>query len=168
MKFTLLYFTSTILSECQDIVKTSLFIYCQCNNNGDIPVFLQICLGNIMPAERKKSASMEEKESSLNNKEKDFSERRSVSSREKAKEDVKVGLKRETLKAPEDKKKKLEEDKRKKEDKERKKKEEDKIKAEEEQKRKEDEEKKKFEEEEKKKQEEEVKRQQEEAAAQLK
>ncbi|EMP38843.1 Regulator of nonsense transcripts 2 [Chelonia mydas] len=121
-----------------------------------------------MPAERKKSASMEEKESSLNNKEKDFSERRSVSSREKAKEDVKVGLKRETLKAPEDKKKKLEEDKRKKEDKERKKKEEDKIKAEEEQKRKEDEEKKKFEEEEKKKQEEEVKRQQEEAAAQLK
>ncbi|KAH1186231.1 hypothetical protein KIL84_018980 [Mauremys mutica] len=121
-----------------------------------------------MPAERKKSASMEEKESSLNNKEKDFSERRSVSSREKPKEDLKVGLKRETLKTPEDKKKKLEEDKRKKEDKERKKKEEDKIKAEEEQKRKEDEEKKKFEEEEKKKQEEEVKRQQEEAAAQLK
>uniref|UniRef100_A0A8C4VT02 Regulator of nonsense transcripts 2 n=1 Tax=Gopherus evgoodei TaxID=1825980 RepID=A0A8C4VT02_9SAUR len=120
-----------------------------------------------MPAERKKSASMEEKESSLNNKERDFSERRSVSSREKPKEDLKVGLKRETLKTPEDKKKKLEEDKRKKEDKERKKKEEDKIKAEEEQKRKEDEEKKKFEEEEKKKQEE-VKRQQEEAAAQLK
>uniref|UniRef100_A0A7M4FQB5 Regulator of nonsense transcripts 2 n=1 Tax=Crocodylus porosus TaxID=8502 RepID=A0A7M4FQB5_CROPO len=120
-----------------------------------------------MPAERKKPANMEEKESSLNNKDKDFSERRPVSSREKPKDDVKVGMKREALKTSEDKKKKLEEDKRKKEDKERKKKEEDKIKAEEEQKRKEEEEK-KLEEEEKKKQEEEVKRQQEEAAAQLK
>ncbi|NXU47539.1 RENT2 protein, partial [Turnix velox] len=109
-----------------------------------------------MPAERKKPVNMDEKESSvLNNKEKDFSERRAVSSREKPKEDVKVGMKRETLKVPEDKKKKLEEDKRKKEDKERKKKEEDKVKAEEEQKKKEEEEKKKLEEEEKKKLEEE-------------
>ncbi|NXD07561.1 RENT2 protein, partial [Nothocercus nigrocapillus] len=109
-----------------------------------------------MPAERKRTVSMEEKESSLNNKEKDFSERRPVSTREKPKDDVKVGMKRETLKIPEDKKKKLEEEKRKKEDKERKKKEEDKVKAEEEQKKKEEEEKKKLEEEEKKKQEEEV------------
>ncbi|NXN65136.1 RENT2 protein, partial [Himantopus himantopus] len=108
-----------------------------------------------MPAERKKPANMEEKESLLNNKEKEFSERRPVSTREKPKEDVKVGVKREALKVPEDKKKKLEEDKRKKEDKERKKKEEDKVKAEEEQKKKEEEEKKKLEEEEKKKQEEE-------------
>uniref|UniRef100_A0A8D0HB34 Regulator of nonsense transcripts 2 n=1 Tax=Sphenodon punctatus TaxID=8508 RepID=A0A8D0HB34_SPHPU len=121
-----------------------------------------------MPAERKKSASMEEKETSFSNKEKDFSDRRSVSSREKPKEDVKLGMKRETLKAAEDKKKKLEEDKRKKDDKERKKKEEEKIKTEEEQKKKEEEEKKKLEEEEKKKQEEEVKRQQEEAATRLK
>ncbi|NXH44960.1 RENT2 protein, partial [Dicaeum eximium] len=108
-----------------------------------------------MPAERRKPANMEEKESQLNNKEKEFSERRPVSAREKPKEDVKVGMKRETLKVPEDKKKKMEEDKRKKEDKERKKKEEDKVKAEEEQKKKEEEEKKKLEEEEKKKQEEE-------------
>ncbi|NXP24261.1 RENT2 protein, partial [Scytalopus superciliaris] len=106
-----------------------------------------------MPAERKKPANMEEKESQLNNKE--FSERRPVSTRDKPKEDVKVGMKRETLKVTEDKKKKMEEDKRKKEDKERKKKEEDKVKAEEEQKKKEEEEKKKLEEEEKKKQEEE-------------
>ncbi|RMC10467.1 hypothetical protein DUI87_13272 [Hirundo rustica rustica] len=121
-----------------------------------------------MPAERKKPANMEEKEPQLNNKEKEFSERRPVSTREKPKEDVKVGMKRETLKVPEDKKKKMEEDKRKKEDKERKKKEEDKVKAEEEQKKKEEEEKKKLEEEEKKKQEEEEKKKQEEEAAQLK
>uniref|UniRef100_A0A803XZ64 UPF2 regulator of nonsense mediated mRNA decay n=1 Tax=Meleagris gallopavo TaxID=9103 RepID=A0A803XZ64_MELGA len=121
-----------------------------------------------MPAERKKSANMDEKESLLNNKEKEFVERRPVSTREKPKDDVKVGVKRETVKVPEDKKKKLDEDKRKKDDKDRKKKEEDKVKAEEEQKKKEEEEKKKHEEEEKKKQEEEVKRQQEEAAAQLK
>ncbi|CAI5785059.1 regulator of nonsense transcripts 2 isoform X4 [Podarcis lilfordi] len=128
----------------------------------------EICLGNIMPAERKKSASMEEKETSLSNKDKEFNERRSGSSRDKPKEDVRLGMKRETLKPPEDKKKKLEEEKRKKEDKERKKKDDEKIKSEEEQKKKEEEEKQKLEEEERKKQEEEVKRQQEEAAAQLK
>ncbi|GAB1285950.1 Regulator of nonsense transcripts 2 [Apodemus speciosus] len=121
-----------------------------------------------MPAERKKSASMEEKESLLNNKEKECSERRPVSSKEKPKDDLKVTAKKEVSKVPEDKKKKLEEDKRKKEDKERKKKEEEKVKAEEELKKKEEEEKKKQEEEERKKQEEQAKRQQEEAAAQLK
>uniref|UniRef100_G3W1Q5 UPF2 regulator of nonsense mediated mRNA decay n=1 Tax=Sarcophilus harrisii TaxID=9305 RepID=G3W1Q5_SARHA len=121
-----------------------------------------------MPAERKKPANMEEKESLLNNKEKECSERRSVNSREKTKDDVKLTTKRDVVKVPEDKKKKLEEDKRKKEDKERKKKEEEKIKAEEELKRREEEEKKKLEEEERKKQEEREKRQQEEAAAQLK
>ncbi|XP_053109401.1 regulator of nonsense transcripts 2 isoform X3 [Hemicordylus capensis] len=121
-----------------------------------------------MPAERKKSTSMEEKETPLSNKDKEFGDRRSVSSRDKPKEDVRLGMKREMLKPPEDKKKKLEEEKRKKEDKERRKKDDEKVKSEEEQKRKEEEEKQKLEEEEKKKQEEEVKRQQEEAAAQLK
>ncbi|XP_075826535.1 regulator of nonsense transcripts 2 isoform X7 [Microtus pennsylvanicus] len=120
-----------------------------------------------MPAERKKSASMEEKDSLLNNKEKDCSERRPMSSKEKPKDDLKIPAKKEVSKIPEDKKKKLEEDKRKKEDKERKKKEEEKAKAEEELKKKEEEEKKKHEEE-RKKQEEQAKRQQEEAAAQLK
>lgn len=148
-------------------VKVTLICQQQVNNIYS-PVILQTCLGNTMPAERKKSANMDEKESLLNNKEKEFVERRPVSTREKPKDDVKVGVKRETVKVPEDKKKKLDEDKRKKEDKERKKKEEDKVKAEEEQKKKEEEEKKKHEEEEKKKQEEEAKRQQEEAAAQLK
>ncbi|XP_041486699.1 regulator of nonsense transcripts 2 isoform X7 [Microtus oregoni] len=133
----------------------------------DLLPFNQIVLGHIMPAERKKSASMEEKDSLLNNKEKDCSERRPMSSKEKPKDDLKIPAKKEVSKIPEDKKKKLEEDKRKKEDKERKKKEEEKAKAEEELKKKEEEEKKKHEEE-RKKQEEQAKRQQEEAAAQLK
>ncbi|XP_062956456.1 regulator of nonsense transcripts 2 isoform X3 [Cynocephalus volans] len=120
-----------------------------------------------MPAERKKPASMEEKDSLLNNKEKDCSERRPVSSKEKLKDDLKLTVKKEVSKAPEDKKKRLEDDKKKKEDKERKKKEEEKVKAEEESKKKEEEEKKKHEEEERKK-EEQAKRQQEEEAAQLK
>lgn len=137
-------------------------------HSTDILLLLQIVLGHIMPAERKKSASMEEKESLLNNKEKDCSERRPVSNKEKPKDDLKIPAKKEVSKVPEDKKKKLEEDKRKKEDKERKKKEEEKVKAEEELKKKEEEEKKKHEEEERKKQEEQAKRQQEEAAAQLK
>ncbi|XP_078530285.1 regulator of nonsense transcripts 2 isoform X4 [Lissotriton helveticus] len=121
--------------------------------------------GNIMPAEHKKTTSMEDKDP-LNNK--DSTERRLTNSREKAKEDFKLGSKRESLKAVDDKKKKLEEDKRKKDDKERKRKEEEKVKAEEEQKRKEEEDKIKIEEEEKKIQEEEQKRQQEEAAIQMK
>ncbi|XP_037594977.1 regulator of nonsense transcripts 2 [Cebus imitator] len=117
-----------------------------------------------MPAERKKPASMEEKDSLPNNKEKDCSERRPVSSKEKPKDDIKLTAKKEVSKAPEDKKKRLEDDKKKREDKERKKKEEEKVKAEEESKKKE-EEKKKHQEEERKKQEEQAKRQQEEAAA---
>ncbi|KAK2105555.1 Regulator of nonsense transcripts upf2 [Saguinus oedipus] len=117
-----------------------------------------------MPAERKKPANMEEKDYLPNNKEKDCSERRPVSSKEKPKDDIKLTAKKDVSKAPEDKKKRLEDDKRKKEDKERKKKEEEKVKAEEESKRKE-EEKKKHQEEERKKQEEQAKRQQEEAAA---
>uniref|UniRef100_A0A8I4A0R7 Regulator of nonsense transcripts 2 n=1 Tax=Callithrix jacchus TaxID=9483 RepID=A0A8I4A0R7_CALJA len=117
-----------------------------------------------MPAERKKPASMEEKDYLPNNREKDCSERRPVSSKEKPKDDIKLTAKKEVSKAPEDKKKRLEDDKRKKEDKERKKKEEEKVKAEEESKKKE-EEKKKHQEEERKKQEEQAKRQQEEAAA---
>ncbi|ELW64977.1 Regulator of nonsense transcripts 2 [Tupaia chinensis] len=121
-----------------------------------------------MPAERKKSASMEEKDALLNNKEKDCSERRPVSSKEKPKDDLKLTAKKEASKAPEDKKKKPEDDKRKKEDKERKKKEDEKVKTDEESKKKEEEEKKKHEEEERKKQEEQAKRQQEEEAAQLK
>uniref|UniRef100_A0A2K5JX91 Regulator of nonsense transcripts 2 n=1 Tax=Colobus angolensis palliatus TaxID=336983 RepID=A0A2K5JX91_COLAP len=122
-----------------------------------------------MPAERKKPASMEEKDSLPNNKEKDCSERRPVSSKERPKDDTKLTAKKEVSKAPEDKKKRLEDDKRKKEDKERKKKDEEKVKAEEESKKKEEEEKKKHQEEERKKQEEQAKRQQEEeAAAQMK
>ncbi|KAL4698972.1 hypothetical protein H8959_011629 [Pygathrix nigripes] len=122
-----------------------------------------------MPAERKKPASMEEKDSLPNNKEKDCSERRPVSSKERPKDDTKLTAKKEVSKAPEDKKKRLEDDKRKKEDKERKKKDEEKVKAEEESKKKEEEEKKKHQEEERKKQEEQAKRQEEEeAAAQMK
>lgn len=143
-------------------------IPCECNDTWMLTTF-QIFLDNIMPAERKKSASMDEKETSLSNKEKEFGERRSVSSRERAKDDVRLGMKREMLKPAEDKKKKVEEEKRKKDDKEWKKKDDEKIKLEEEQKRKEEEEKQKLEEEEeKKKQEEEMKLQQEEAAAKLK
>lgn len=143
-------------------LKKSHYIY-----SIDIRLLLQIVLGNIMPAERKKPANMEEKESLPNNKEKDCCERRPVS-REKPKDEVKLTAKKEVIKVPEDKKKKLEEDKRKKEDKERKKKEEEKVKADEELKKKEEEEKKKHQDEERKKQEEQAKRQQEEAAAQLK
>ncbi|KAG8142577.1 hypothetical protein E2320_005797, partial [Naja naja] len=131
-------------------------------------MYLLIFLDNTMPAERKKSASMEEKETSLSNRDKEVGERRPVSSRDRPKEDVRLGVKREMLKAPEDKKKKMEEEKRKKDEKEWKKKEDEKIKSEEEQKRKEEEEKQKLAEEEKKKQEEEMKLQQEEAAAKLK
>uniref|UniRef100_A0A2K5S704 Regulator of nonsense transcripts 2 n=1 Tax=Cebus imitator TaxID=2715852 RepID=A0A2K5S704_CEBIM len=113
-----------------------------------------------MPAERKKPASMEEKDSLPNNKEKDCSERRPVSSKEKPKDDIKLTAKKEVSKAPEDKKKRLEDDKKKREDKERKKKEEEKVKAEEESKKKE-EEKKKHQEEERKKQEEQAKQKEE-------
>ncbi|XP_075455597.1 regulator of nonsense transcripts 2 isoform X2 [Ascaphus truei] len=118
-----------------------------------------------MPAERKKPPSMEEKECP---KDKDCSDRRPATSRERAKDELKVGTKRETTKVTDEKKKKTEEDKRKKEEKELRKKEDDQMKAEEEQKRKEQEERTNAEEEEREKQEEEARRQEEEAASHLK
>ncbi|KAL7867602.1 hypothetical protein SRHO_G00089860 [Serrasalmus rhombeus] len=125
-----------------------------------------------MPAERKKSVNMDEKEtSSFSNKEKERDregERRPTSSREKGKEEGKMSGKKDGIKSADDKKRRVEEEKRKKEEKERKKKEEEKQRAEEEQKRKEEEEKRQQEEQEKKLLEEEAKRQKEEAAAQLK
>ncbi|KAL0962718.1 hypothetical protein UPYG_G00344410 [Umbra pygmaea] len=127
-----------------------------------------------MPAERKKSVNMDEKEvSSFSNKEKEKDkerdgERRPASSRDKLKDDAKMSGKKETGKAAEEKRRRLEEEKRKKEEKERKRKEEEKQKTEEEQRRKEEEEKRQQEEQERKLQEEEAKRQREEEAAQLK
>ncbi|XP_072528538.1 regulator of nonsense transcripts 2 isoform X2 [Salminus brasiliensis] len=129
-----------------------------------------------MPAERKKSVNMDEKEAgSFSNKEKEKErerdrdgERRPTSSREKSKDESKVSSKKDGNKSAEDKKRRAEEEKRKKEEKERKKKEEEKLRAEEEQKRKEEEEKRQQEEQEKKLLEEEAKRQKEEEAAQLK
>ncbi|XP_072528537.1 regulator of nonsense transcripts 2 isoform X1 [Salminus brasiliensis] len=130
----------------------------------------------VMPAERKKSVNMDEKEAgSFSNKEKEKErerdrdgERRPTSSREKSKDESKVSSKKDGNKSAEDKKRRAEEEKRKKEEKERKKKEEEKLRAEEEQKRKEEEEKRQQEEQEKKLLEEEAKRQKEEEAAQLK
>ncbi|XP_030635202.1 regulator of nonsense transcripts 2 [Chanos chanos] len=121
-----------------------------------------------MPAERKKSVNMEEKDnSSVGTKERD-GDRRPTSSREKAKDESKMSGKKDGGKAAEEKKRRLEEEKRKKEEKERKRKEEERHKAEEEQKKKEEEEKRQQEEQEKKLQEEEAKRQKEEEEAQLK
>ncbi|KAM6987187.1 regulator of nonsense transcripts 2 isoform 2-T2 [Aplochiton taeniatus] len=125
-----------------------------------------------MPAERKRSVNMDEKEvCSYSSKEKDKErdgERRPASSRDKAKEDAKMSSKKDNAKAAEEKRRRLEEEKRRKEDKDRKKKEEEKQKAEEEQRKKEEEEKRQHEEEERLIQEEEAKRQREEEAAQLK
>ncbi|XP_036432518.1 regulator of nonsense transcripts 2 isoform X1 [Colossoma macropomum] len=125
-----------------------------------------------MPAERKKSVNMDEKETgSFSNKEKERDrdgERRPTSSREKGKDEGKMSGKKDSIKSADDKKRRVEEEKRKKEEKERKKKEEEKQRAEEEQKRKEEEEKRQQEEQEKKLLEEEAKRQKEEEAAQLK
>ncbi|XP_060698609.1 regulator of nonsense transcripts 2 isoform X1 [Hemiscyllium ocellatum] len=121
--------------------------------------------------EHKKSVSMEEKDATVfsnetrGSKDKESTDRRPVSSREKGRDELKASSRRETIKAAEEKKKRQEDEKRKKEDEKRKKKEEEKLKAEEEQRKKEEEEKKKLEEEERKKQEEEEKRQREEAAA---
>ncbi|GCC38213.1 hypothetical protein chiPu_0016725 [Chiloscyllium punctatum] len=121
--------------------------------------------------EHKKSVSMEEKDATVFSnetrgiKDKESTDRRLVSSREKGRDELKASSRRETIKAAEEKKKRQEDEKRKKEDEKRKKKEEEKLKAEEEQRKKEEEEKKKLEEEERKKQEEEDKRQREEAAA---
>uniref|UniRef100_A0A8C9XP43 Regulator of nonsense transcripts 2 n=1 Tax=Sander lucioperca TaxID=283035 RepID=A0A8C9XP43_SANLU len=123
-----------------------------------------------MPAERKRSVNMDEKDvCTFNSKEKEKDrdgERRPASARDKAKDEAKVSGKKDSGK--EEKRKRLEEEKKKKEEKERRKKEEEKQKAEEEQKKKEEEEKRQQEEEERKLQEEEVKRQREEEAALLK
>uniref|UniRef100_A0A3B4UZG5 Regulator of nonsense transcripts 2 n=1 Tax=Seriola dumerili TaxID=41447 RepID=A0A3B4UZG5_SERDU len=123
-----------------------------------------------MPAERKRSVNMDEKDvCSFSNKEKEKDrdgERRPASARDKAKDEAKMSGKKEGGK--EEKRKRLEEEKKKKEEKERRKKEEEKQKAEEEQKKKEEEEKRQQEEQERKLQEEEAKRQREEEAALLK
>lgn len=121
-----------------------------------------------MPAERKSSVNMDEKDvCSFNNKDKDTDcERRAAPARDRAKDEAKMSCKKDTGK--EEKKKRLEEERKKKEEKERKKKEEEKQKVEEEQKKKEEEEKKQQEEQERKLQEEEAKRQREEEAALLK
>lgn len=119
-----------------------------------------------MPAERKKSVNMEERETSSFSKDRD-AERPSGASRDKNKEENKMSGKKDGGKTAEDKKRRAEEEKRKKEEKERKKKEEEKQRAEEEQRKKEEEEKKRLEEQEKKLLEEEAKRQREEEAAQI-
>ncbi|XP_062850136.1 regulator of nonsense transcripts 2 isoform X2 [Trichomycterus rosablanca] len=125
-----------------------------------------------MPAERKKSMNMDEKESaSFSNKEREKErdgDRRATFSREKGRDESKMSAKKESGKSADEKKRRAEEEKKRKEEKERKKKEEEKQKAEEEQKRKEEEERKLQEEQEKKLLEEEAKRQKEEEAAQLK
>uniref|UniRef100_A0A672SCH2 UPF2 regulator of nonsense mediated mRNA decay n=1 Tax=Sinocyclocheilus grahami TaxID=75366 RepID=A0A672SCH2_SINGR len=121
-----------------------------------------------MPAERKKSVNMEEREmGSFSNKDRD-ADRQAAASRDKSKDETKMSAKKDGGKTAEDKKRRAEEDKRKREEKERKKKEEEKQRAEEEQKKKEEEEKRQQEEQEKKLLEEEAKRQKEEEAAQIK
>uniref|UniRef100_A0A668SSQ0 Regulator of nonsense transcripts 2 n=1 Tax=Oreochromis aureus TaxID=47969 RepID=A0A668SSQ0_OREAU len=119
-----------------------------------------------MPAERKRSVNMDEKDvCTFSNKEKEKdreADRRPGSARDKAKDEAKMSGKKDGGK--EEKRKRLEEEKKKKEEKERKKKEEEKLKAEEEQKKKEEEEKRQQEEQERKLKEEEAKRQREEEA----
>ncbi|XP_051974306.1 regulator of nonsense transcripts 2 [Xyrauchen texanus] len=124
-----------------------------------------------MPAERKKSVNMEERETgSFSNKDRERdrdADRQAATSREKSKDETKMSGKKDGGKTAEEKKRRAEEDKRRK-DEERKNKEEEKQRAEEEQKRREEEEKRQQEEQEKKLLEEEAKRQKEEVAAQLK
>ncbi|KAF4114958.1 regulator of nonsense transcripts 2 [Onychostoma macrolepis] len=125
-------------------------------------------MSSSMPAERKKSVNMEERETgSVSNKDRD-ADRPAATSRDKSKDETKMSGKKDGGKTADDKKRRAEEDKRKKEEKERKKKEEEKQRAEEEQKKKEEEEKRQQEEQEKKLLEEEARRQKEEEAAQLK
>ncbi|XP_050963581.1 regulator of nonsense transcripts 2 [Labeo rohita] len=125
-------------------------------------------MSSSMPAERKKSVNMEERETgSFSNKDRD-ADRQAAASRDKSKDENKMSGKKDGGKTADDKKRRAEEEKRKKEEKERKKKEEEKQRAEEEQKKKEEEEKRQQEEQEKKLLEEEAKRQKEEEAAQLK
>lgn len=118
-----------------------------------------------MPAERKKSVNMDEKEAS--NKDRD-AERQAGTSREKSKDESKMSGKKDGGKTAEEKKRRAEEERKRKEEKEKKKREEEKQKAEEEQRKKEEDEKRQQEEEEKRLLEEEAKRQKEEEAAQLK
>uniref|UniRef100_A0A3P8Y762 Regulator of nonsense transcripts 2 n=1 Tax=Esox lucius TaxID=8010 RepID=A0A3P8Y762_ESOLU len=91
-----------------------------------------------MPAERKRSVNMDEKEvSSFSNKDKEKErdgERRPASSRDKGKDEVKLSGKKDSGKAVEEKRRRQEEEKRKKEEKERKRKEEEKQKEEQERK----------------------------------
>ncbi|XP_043944246.1 regulator of nonsense transcripts 2 isoform X2 [Protopterus annectens] len=122
----------------------------------------EVCLVNIMPAERKKTAAMDDKDVPYSVcKDKDISERKPVSSSwERGRDDVKLSSKKENVKIVEDKKKKQEEDKSKKDHRKR---DDERTHAEEEQKKREEDEIMKREEEQKRKQEEETKRQ--EAAA---
>ncbi|CAJ0926298.1 unnamed protein product [Ranitomeya imitator] len=106
---------------------------------------LSVCIVQIMPAERKNPSNMEEKDSAGVSK--DSSDKRAAGVRERAKDELKVGSKKDSSRVAEEKKKKTEDDKRKKEDKDGRKKEEDSGKAVEEEKRAQEEERKKREEE---------------------
>ncbi|KAE8616552.1 hypothetical protein XENTR_v10008834 [Xenopus tropicalis] len=86
-----------------------------------------------MPAERKKPAGMEEKESPSSPRDKECAEKKSTSSKDRVKEEPKASTKRDQSKASEEKKKRTDEDKRKKEEKECKRKEDDQVKADDEQ-----------------------------------
>ncbi|CAJ0923458.1 unnamed protein product [Ranitomeya imitator] len=106
---------------------------------------VKVCIVQIMPAERKNPSNMEEKDSAGVSK--DSSDKRAAGVRERAKDELKVGSKKDSSRVTEEKKKKTEDDKRKKEDKDGRKKEEDSGKAVEEEKRDQEEERKKREEE---------------------
>uniref|UniRef100_A0A4W3J7N9 Regulator of nonsense transcripts 2 n=1 Tax=Callorhinchus milii TaxID=7868 RepID=A0A4W3J7N9_CALMI len=88
-----------------------------------------------MPGEHKKPVNMEEKESSVfstenrSSKDKESTERRVSSNRDKGRDDSKGSSRRESVKAVDEKKKRQEDEKRKKEDEKRRKKEEEKLKA---------------------------------------
>ncbi|XP_077399369.1 regulator of nonsense transcripts 2 [Vanacampus margaritifer] len=143
-------------------------------SHGNQTSMTDVCFSstNSMPAERKRSVNMDEKEvccASSKDKEKDRDAEKKAAAaapRDKAKDEVKMSGKKDGGK--DEKRKRQEEEKKKKEEKERKKKEEEKQKAEEEQKLKEEEVKRQQEEQERKLQEEEAKRQREEEAAILK
>ncbi|NP_001089661.1 UPF2, regulator of nonsense mediated mRNA decay S homeolog isoform X1 [Xenopus laevis] len=86
-----------------------------------------------MPAERKKPAGMEEKESPSSPRDKECTEKKATSSKDRVKDEPKACTKRDQSKASEEKKKQTDEDKQRKEDKECKTKEEDQVKADDEQ-----------------------------------
>ncbi|KAG9489908.1 hypothetical protein GDO78_005690 [Eleutherodactylus coqui] len=98
-----------------------------------------------MPAERKNPSNMEDRDSAGISK--DSSDKRVAGGRERPKDEIKVGSKKDPSRSTEEKKKKTEEEKRKKEDKDAKKKEEDSGKTVEEEKRAQEEDRKKREEE---------------------